>query len=158
MQRITPFLWFDNQAEEAVRFYCSIFPNSHATGISLYPEDTPGPAGSVMVIPFVLDGVEFLALNGGPIFKFTPAISMVVTCKTQEEVDELWDKLTSDGGEPGQCCWLTDKYGLSWQIVPDVIGKYMTDPNPVKSKNVMAVVMQMTKPDIAAITAAYEKE
>ncbi len=156
MQKITTFLWYDNQALEAAEFYVSIFPNSKINLEARFPEGSPGEAGSVMVVPFVLDGVEFLAMNGGPMFKFTPAISLAVQVKSQDELDDIWDKLTADGGEPGYCGWLTDKYGLSWQVVPDIIGECMTDSNPAKSKAAMDAVMQMRKLDIAAIKAAFD--
>jgi predicted 3-demethylubiquinone-9 3-methyltransferase (glyoxalase superfamily) len=134
MQKITPFLWFDKQAEEAARFYTSIFKNSKVGAISRYGENTPGPAGSVMTVNFDLEGQEFVALNGGPIFKFNEAISFIVNCETQGEVDEFWEKLSA-GGEKGQCGWLKDKFGVSWQIVPIILDKLMSDPDPVKATN-----------------------
>lgn len=154
MQKITPFLWFDNQAEEAMNFYMSIFKNSKVGRVSRYDDGGPGPKGSVMVASFELDGQAFMALNGGPHFKFTEAISLLVNCATQEEVDRLWEKL-SVGGAPGQCGWLKDKYGLSWQIVPTVLGELMSGPDPVKSGRVMQAMMQMTKFDIKALQTAY---
>jgi predicted 3-demethylubiquinone-9 3-methyltransferase (glyoxalase superfamily) len=157
MQKITPFLWFNDKAEEAVNFYTSIFKNSKAVGISRYGDAGPGPKGSVMVAKFQIEGQEFIALNGGPQFTFSPAISFVVNCKTQEEVDELWEKLSA-GGQKSQCGWLTDKYGLSWQIVPTILGELMQDKDPEKSNRVMKAMLQMTKLDIAALRRAYEQE
>jgi len=155
MQKITPFLWFDDKAEEAVDFYTSIFKNSKTISISRYGDAGPGPKGAVMVAKFQIEGQEFMALNGGPTFTFSPAISFVVNCKTQEEVDELWEKL-SEGGAKSQCGWLTDKFGLSWQIVPTVLGELMQDKDPVKTNRVMAALMQMTKLDIEGLRKAYE--
>jgi predicted 3-demethylubiquinone-9 3-methyltransferase (glyoxalase superfamily) len=134
-QKITPFLWFDNQAEEAVNFYISIFANSKILQIARYGDAGPGPAGSVMTLSFQLEGQKFVALNGGPVFHFTPAISFVVDCKTKEEVDRLWDALTADGGKPGQCAWLKDRYGISWQIVPTRLVELLTDPDPEKAQS-----------------------
>jgi predicted 3-demethylubiquinone-9 3-methyltransferase (glyoxalase superfamily) len=157
MQKVTPFLWFDNQAEEAMNFYVSLFKNSKVLSVSRYGEGGPGPGGTVMTATFQLDGQEFMALNGGPYFKFTEAISLFVNCETQEEVDELWEKL-SDGGEISQCGWLKDKYGLSWQIVPTALGQMLGDKDPQKSQNVMRAMLQMTKIDIAALRRAYEHQ
>ena len=154
MQKITPFLWFDNQAEEAVNFYTSIFKNSKILNVARYGEVGPGPKSSVMTVAFQLDGQEFIALNGGPDFKFTEAISFVVSCKTQEEVDDLWERL-SEGGEKIQCGWLKDKYGLSWQIVPTILGEMMSDPDPAKSQRVMETMLQMKKIDIEGLKKAY---
>jgi predicted 3-demethylubiquinone-9 3-methyltransferase (glyoxalase superfamily) len=154
MQKITPFLWFDNQAEEAMNFYVSIFKNSKITSVSRYPEGAPGPAGQVMTATFQLEGQEFIALNGGPDHQFTDAISFYVDCKNQEEVDELWSKLT-EGGEEGPCGWLKDKFGLSWQIIPSVLGELLTDPDPVKAQSVMQAMLQMKKIDIKALQQAY---
>jgi predicted 3-demethylubiquinone-9 3-methyltransferase (glyoxalase superfamily) len=154
MDRISPFLWFENQAEEAANFYVSVFKNSRIKQVSRYPEGGPGPAGAAMVVSFDLDGRSFLALNGGPMFKFTEAISLVVNCDTQEEIDYYWEKLSA-GGKEGQCGWLKDKYGLSWQVVPSVIGKLMSDPE--KGKRVMAAVMKMVKLDIAAMERAANR-
>jgi predicted 3-demethylubiquinone-9 3-methyltransferase (glyoxalase superfamily) len=156
MQKITPFLWFDDKAEEAMNFYVSIFKNSKRGRISRYGEAGPGPKGTVMVATFQLEGQDFIALNGGPHFKFTEAISLVVNCETQDEVDAFWDKL-SEGGEKGQCGWLKDKYGLSWQIVPTVLGELMSGPDPEKSKRVMQAMLQMTKIDIKGLKQAYEQ-
>ena len=155
MQRITPFLWFDNNAEEAVNFYTSIFKNSKAGQISRYGEHGPGPKGTVMVANFELDGQPFMALNGGPQFQFTEAISFVVNCETQEEIDYYWEKLSAGGGKV-QCGWLKDKFGVSWQVVPTVLGKYMSDKDPAKSGRVMAAIMQMTKIEIDKLRKAYE--
>ena len=153
-QKITTFLWFDDNAEEAVNHYTSIFKNSQVLEVSRFGEAGPGPNGSVMTIRFRLDGVEFIALNGGPLFKFTEAISLAVTCETQAEVDELWDKLSA-GGEEVQCGWLKDKFGLSWQIVPAVLPKLLSDPDPEKSKRVTQVLFQMKKIDIARLKQAH---
>ena len=156
MQKITPFLWFENQAEEAMNFYVSIFKNSKRGRISRYGEAGPGPKGTVMVATFQLEGQEFIALNGGPHFKFTEAISLVVSCETQDEVDAFWEKL-SEGGAKGQCGWLKDKYGLSWQIVPTVLGELMSGPDPEKSKKVMTAMLQMKKLDISGLKRAYDQ-
>jgi len=147
MQKITPFLWFDSQAEEAANFYTSIFKNSKLGTVSRYGEAGPGPNGTVMLVTFQLEGEEFIALNGGPLFKFTEAISLSVNCQTQEEVDELWEKLSA-GGEKGRCGWLKDKYGLSWQINPTVLGEMLNDKDPGKSNRVMRAMLQMDKIDI----------
>jgi predicted 3-demethylubiquinone-9 3-methyltransferase (glyoxalase superfamily) len=155
MQKITPFLWFDNNAEEAANFYVSVFKNSKIGGVSRYEEAGPGPVGTVMVATFQLDGQEFVALNGGPRFKFTEAISFVVNCETQEEVDEFWDRL-SEGGEKSRCGWLKDRYGLSWQIVPTVLGELMQDKDPEKSNRVMKAMLQMDKIDIERLKQAYD--
>ena len=155
MPKITPFLWFDNQAEEAANFYVSIFQHSKIVNVSRYGEAGPGPKGSAMTVVFQLDGQEFIALNGGPHFRFTEAISFAVDCKTQQEVDEYWEKLSA-GGKPGQCGWLKDKYGLSWQIVPSILGQLLGDKDPQKSKQAMEAMLKMTKLDIAALQRAYE--
>jgi predicted 3-demethylubiquinone-9 3-methyltransferase (glyoxalase superfamily) len=154
MQKITPCLWFDDQAEEAVRFYTSIFKNSRIGEVSYYGEGAPRPKGSVLIVRFQLDGQEFLALNGGPQFKFTEAVSFVVNCETQEEVDRMWDKL-SEGGEKVQCGWLKDRYGMSWQIVPTVLAKMMSDPDPARADRVLQAVMRMKKLDIKELEKAY---
>jgi predicted 3-demethylubiquinone-9 3-methyltransferase (glyoxalase superfamily) len=154
MQKISPFLWFDNQAEEAAKFYASIFRNSRIGRIARYGDAGPGPKGSVMTVEFQLDGQDFVALNGGPEFKFTEAISLSVLCRTQDEIDEFWKKLTQ-GGEEVQCGWLKDKYGLSWQIVPEVLPKMMSDPDPQKTNRVMEAVLKMKKFDIATLENAY---
>jgi len=156
MQKITPFLWFDNQAEEAINLYVSVFKNSKILSVSRYGEAGPGPAGTLMTATFQLEGQEFMALNGGPDHKFTEAISLFVDCKTQEEVDELWEKL-SEGGEQGPCGWLKDRFGLSWQIVPSILGELLGNPDPVKSQRVMQAMLQMSKIDIAGLKRAYEQ-
>lgn len=153
MQRITPYLWFNDQAEEAMNYYTSIFPNSKIDSISRYGEGGPGPAGQVMSATFTLDGQEFIALNGGPMFKFTEAISFFVNCETQEEVDELWEKLSS-GGETQMCGWLKDKFGLSWQIIPAALGQLLGDKDPAKAGRVMQAMLQMQKIDIAKLKQA----
>jgi predicted 3-demethylubiquinone-9 3-methyltransferase (glyoxalase superfamily) len=155
MQKITPFLWFDNQAEEAMTFYVSIFKNSKIVSVSRYGDAGPGPKGSVMTATFQLDGQEFIALNGGPHFKFTEAISLFVKCHTQQEVDDFWEKL-SQGGQKSQCGWLKDRFGLSWQIVPTILGELLGDKDREKSKRVMQAMLQMTKIDIAGLKRASE--
>lgn len=157
MQKIRPFLWFDNQAEEAMNFYVSIFKNSKVGTVSRYGDAGPGPKGSVMSATFQLEGQEFMALNGGPLFHFTEAISFFVDCKTQEEVDELWGKLTA-GGQPSRCGWLKDKFGLSWQIIPSALMEMLQDKDPAKSKRVMQAMLQMSKIDIAGLKRAYEDD
>jgi predicted 3-demethylubiquinone-9 3-methyltransferase (glyoxalase superfamily) len=154
VQKITPFLWFDHQAEEAAAFYTSVFPNSKITAVTRYGESGPGPAGSVMTVAFELDGQPFTALNGGPYFKFTEAVSFVVHCETQQEVDEFWAKLSA-GGQEVQCGWLKDKYGLSWQIVPTVLIEMMKDQNSARKGRVVKAFMQMKKLEIAGLEAAY---
>ena len=160
MQKITPCLWFDNQAEEAVNFYVLIFKNSKIGNITRYGEagaEVSGrPKGSVMTVTFEVDGQEFVALNGGPHFKFSEAISLMVKCETQEEIDEMWEKL-SQGGETGQCGWLKDTYGLSWQIVSPVWDEMLRDKDIKKSERVMKAILQMTKPDIKTLKQAYEQ-
>jgi predicted 3-demethylubiquinone-9 3-methyltransferase (glyoxalase superfamily) len=155
MQKITPFLWFNDNAEEAMKFYVSVFKNSKIGRVARYGDAGPGPKGTVMTASFQLEGQEFVALNGGPKFKFTEAISFVVNCKTQKEVDELWKKL-SEGGEKGRCGWLKDKFGLSWQIVPTALGKMVSDADPARSQRVMKAMLQMDKLDIAGLKKAYE--
>jgi predicted 3-demethylubiquinone-9 3-methyltransferase (glyoxalase superfamily) len=155
MQKITPFLWFDTQAEEAAKFYASIFPNSKILNVARYGEAGPGPNGSVMTVEFELDGQRVIALNGGPQFKFTEAISLSVACKTQKEVDHYWSRLLQ-GGEEGPCGWLKDKYGLSWQVNPTILGEMLSDPDPKKSKRVMEAMLKMRKIDIAGLKRAYE--
>jgi predicted 3-demethylubiquinone-9 3-methyltransferase (glyoxalase superfamily) len=158
MRKITPFLWFDDNAEEAAKFYVSIFKNSKITGVSRYGESAAKasgrPKGSVMTVDFELEGQPFVALNGGPVFSFTPAISLAVGCDTQKEIDELWEKLT-DGGEEVECGWLKDKYGLSWQIVPAAIGEMISDRDPARSDRVMRAVVQMKKIDLESLKKAY---
>jgi predicted 3-demethylubiquinone-9 3-methyltransferase (glyoxalase superfamily) len=159
MQKITPCLWFDDNAEEAVNFYISLFKNSKITNIAHYGEAGAAasgrPSGSVMTIMFELDGQEFMALNGGPHFKFSPAISLMVNCQTSDEVDELWDKLSA-GGMKQQCGWLTDKFGVSWQIVPTGLGDMLEDDDPEKSERVMKAMLQMEKIDLAPLEQAYK--
>jgi len=156
MQKITPFLWFDGQAEEAARFYASIFKKSKVGRISRYGDVGPGPKGSVMTVEFKLEGQDFIALNGGPTYRFTPAISLFVDCKTQKEVDELWKKLSA-GGKEVQCGWLEDKYGLSWQIVPNVLMRLIQDKDAKKSQRVMQAMMQMKKLDIDGLKRAAQQ-
>jgi predicted 3-demethylubiquinone-9 3-methyltransferase (glyoxalase superfamily) len=157
MQKITPFLWFDDKAEEAMNFYVSIFRNSKVLTVTRYGEAGPGPKGTVMTAVFQLDGQEFVALNAGPRFKFTEAISFVVNCETQEEVDEFWEKL-SEGGEKSRCGWLKDKYGLSWQVVPTVLGELFQSKDAEKSERVMKAMLQMDKIDIKTLKQAYEQQ
>jgi len=161
MQKITPCLWFDNQAEEAVNFYVSIFKKSKIMDIARYGEAgakvSGKPEGTVMTVTFLLEGQEFMALNGGPEFKFTEAVSFIVNCKTQKEVDEYWKKL-SEGGEEGPCGWLKDRYGVSWQIVPIVLGEMLQDKDTRKSEKVMKAMLQMKKLDIKALKQAYEQQ
>ncbi len=154
MHKITPFLWFDTQAEEAMNFYVSLFKNSKIINVSRYGEGAPVPAGTVMSATFELDGQEIRALNGGPQFKFNEAISFFVDCETQTEVDELWEKLC-EGGEPGPCGWLKDKFGLSWQIVPKALGELLGDPDPEKSRRVMEAMLKMSKIDVPTLKQAY---
>src|SRR5579864_3622732 len=156
MQKITPFLWFDDTAEEAANFYVSLFKNSKIDAVSRYGDAGPGPKGKAMVVGFTLNGQQFSALNGGPMFKFTEAISFMVNCETQQEVDELWEKL-SEGGEKGRCGWLKDKFGISWQIIPSVLGKLMRDKDPEKSKRVRQAMLQMGKIEIEGLKRAYEQ-
>jgi predicted 3-demethylubiquinone-9 3-methyltransferase (glyoxalase superfamily) len=153
MQKITPFLWFDGNAEEAANFYISIFKNSKMGKISRYGDAGPGPKGSAMSVTFQIEGQEFYALNGGPQFKFTPAISFFVNCETQQEVDELWDKLSA-GGRTDRCGWLQDKFGLSWQIIPTVLGQLLGDKDPQRAKRAMQAMLQMTKIDIHKLQQA----
>jgi predicted 3-demethylubiquinone-9 3-methyltransferase (glyoxalase superfamily) len=155
MQKITPFLWFDNQAEQAVHFYASVFRNAKVGKVARYGEAGPGPAGSVMVATFEIEGLAFTALNGGPNFKFTPAVSFVIDCKSQAEVDYFWEKL-AEGGRTDQCGWLQDRFGLSWQVTPTVLIEMLNDPDPAKSQRVMAAMMQMTKIEIPKLHEAYE--
>jgi predicted 3-demethylubiquinone-9 3-methyltransferase (glyoxalase superfamily) len=154
VQKITPFLWFDGQAEEAMNFYVSIFKNSRIMGVARYGEAGPGPKGTVMTAKFELDGQEFVALNGGPQFTFTEAISFVVNCETQQEVDEMWEKL-SEGGQKSRCGWLKDRYGLSWQVVPTALVEMVQDKDPKKASRVMQAMLQMDKIDIETLRRAY---
>jgi predicted 3-demethylubiquinone-9 3-methyltransferase (glyoxalase superfamily) len=162
MQKITPFLWFDDQAEEAARFYTSIFKNSKVGKITRYGESAEKaagrPAGSVMTVEFELEGQKFTALNGGPVFKFNESISFVVNCDTQEEVDSFWEKLSADGGQESQCGWLRDKFGLSWQVVPTVLIEMLQDKDSEKSERVMKAMLQMQKIDIKTLKEAYERK
>jgi len=158
MQKISPFLWFDTQAEEAATFYVSIFKNSKILKVSRYEEAGPGPAGTVMVVNFQLEGQEFIALNGGPLFKFTEAISFAINCQTQEEVDYFWNKLTAHGGQESQCGWLKGQYGLSWQVVPTILHELLGDTDQKKAQRVMQAMLQMKKIDIPALKRAYAQE
>jgi predicted 3-demethylubiquinone-9 3-methyltransferase (glyoxalase superfamily) len=155
MQKITPFLWFDANAEEAVNYYTSIFPNSSIEHVERYGKDTPGTEGSVMVIAFTLNGQAFNALNGGPVYQLTPAISFVVNCEDQAEVDHYWDHLLA-GGKADQCGWLTDKFGVTWQIVPKALGELLGDPDPQKAYRAMQAMLKMVKLDIAELRKAFE--
>lgn len=156
IQKITPFLWFDQQAEEAARFYTSIFPNSKILKVVRHGEAGPGPAGSVMVVEFELEGQKFAALNGGPHFKFTEAVSFVVNCETQKEVDHYWTELSA-GGKEIECGWLKDKYGLAWQVVPTLLLKLLGDPDPAKSQRVMKAMLNMKKFDTHQLQEAYDR-
>lgn len=155
MQKITPFLWFDNNAEAAIAFYTSIFPRAKVGDVTRYGEGGPGPAGQMMTATFELDGQQFMALNGGPQFAFTEAISFFVNCETQDEVDSYWERLT-DGGEESQCGWLKDRFGLSWQIIPTALGELLGDPDPEKAGRVVQAMLQMHKIDIATLQRAYD--
>jgi predicted 3-demethylubiquinone-9 3-methyltransferase (glyoxalase superfamily) len=155
IQKITPFLWFDHQAEEAAGFYVSIFPNSRIVKVGRYGEGSPGPPGSVMTVEFQLEGQSFVALNGGPHFKFTEAISFVVNCQTQDEVDTYWEKLSA-GGSDFQCGWLKDKFGLSWQVVPTALSELLRDPDREKSQRVMKALLTMKKLDVGALQQAFD--
>jgi predicted 3-demethylubiquinone-9 3-methyltransferase (glyoxalase superfamily) len=154
-QKITTYLWFDREAEEAANLYTSIFKNSKILNVARYGDAGPGPKGTAMTVNFQLDGQEFIALNGGPMYKFTEAISLLVDCETQEEVDRLWNKLTADGGEESMCGWLKDKFGLSWQIIPSALFRLMSDPDPEKSKRVMEAMLQMKKIDVPTLERAH---
>jgi predicted 3-demethylubiquinone-9 3-methyltransferase (glyoxalase superfamily) len=157
MQKITPFLWFDGKAEEAANYYVSIFKNSKLGRVSRYGEGAPAPKGTVMSVTFELEGQQFMALNGGPLFQFTPAISFYVDCRSQQEVDELWEKLSA-GGEKSRCGWLKDKFGVSWQIIPTELGQYLSDKDPARAKRVMQAMLQMDKIDIQGLKRAYEQQ
>jgi predicted 3-demethylubiquinone-9 3-methyltransferase (glyoxalase superfamily) len=158
MQKISPFLWFDSQAEEAANFYVSVFENSRIINVSRYAEGGPAPAGSAMSVTFELEGLEFQALNAGPQFTFTEAISFFVQAETQDEIDRLWDVLTRDGGEPSRCGWLKDRFGLSWQIIPPILGQLLSDPDPARAGRAMQAMMAMGKIDIAGLEAAAGSE
>jgi predicted 3-demethylubiquinone-9 3-methyltransferase (glyoxalase superfamily) len=155
MQKITPFLWFDDKAEEAANFYVSLFKNSKVVNIARYSDAGPGPKGTVMSVTFLLEGQEFIALNGRPMFTFSPAISFFVNCQTQQEVDDLWEKLSA-GGEKSRCGWLKDKFGVSWQIIPTILGEMLNDKNPAKARPVMQAMLQMDKIDISKLKQAYD--
>jgi predicted 3-demethylubiquinone-9 3-methyltransferase (glyoxalase superfamily) len=155
MQKIVPFLWFDGKAEEAAQFYTAVFPDARITDVTRYGDGGPGPKGGVMSATFELQGQTFSALNGGPMFQFSPAISFLVDCATQEEVDRYW-RMLSEGGQIRQCGWLTDKFGITWQIVPSILPKMLRDPDPAKSKRVMQTMMKMVKLDIAPLQQAYD--
>lgn len=155
MQKPIPFLWFNNQAEEAANLYVSVIKNSRIQNISRYGEGGPQPAGTAMIVSFELNGQQVMAMNGGPEYKFTEAFSFFINCDSQDEVDELWEKL-SEGGEKGPCGWLKDKFGLSWQIVPTILGELMGGPDPARSQRVMQALLQMSKLDIAGLKRAYE--
>jgi predicted 3-demethylubiquinone-9 3-methyltransferase (glyoxalase superfamily) len=155
MQNITPFLWFDGNLEEAVNFYTAIFKNSLIKNISRYGEGAPVPAGSIMSATFQLDGVEFMAINGGPSFNFTQAISFFVKCETQEQIDDLWEKFSADG-EVQKCGWIKDRFGISWQIVPPILGNFLQDKDPTKAKRVLDAMLKMDKIIIKELIAAYE--
>jgi predicted 3-demethylubiquinone-9 3-methyltransferase (glyoxalase superfamily) len=154
-QKITTYLWFDDNAEEAMSFYVSLFPDSRITSLTRYGDAGPGPKGTVMAGTFQLAGQEFMALNGGPHFTFTEAISLFVDCGSQEEVDRLWERLTADGGEPSQCGWLKDRFGLSWQIIPTVLLRMLSDEDPERSKRVTEAMLQMSRIDIDGLERAY---
>ncbi|GGA81494.1 VOC family protein [Puia dinghuensis] len=156
MQKIIPFLWFDNQAEEAANYYVSIFKNSKINHVSRYGDAGPGPKGTAMVVTFTLEGQDFTALNGGPLFHFTEAISLYVNCETQEEVDTLWNKLIAGGGNESQCGWLKDKYGLSWQIIPTTLQRLLSDKDPVKAGRAMKAMLKMQKINIQALQDAFD--
>lgn len=157
MPKVTPFLWFNDQAEEAAKFYVSIFKNSRITGINRYGESGPGPAGSVMTVSFVLEGQEFVALNGGPHYTFSPAISFVVNCEGQDEVDHYWYRLSA-GGRAQPCGWLQDRYGVSWQIVPTILPALLSDPDARRAQRVMQAMLQMSKIDVRALQRAAEQD
>jgi predicted 3-demethylubiquinone-9 3-methyltransferase (glyoxalase superfamily) len=155
-QKITTYLWFDDNAQEAMNFYTSIFKNSRIVEVARYGDAGPGPAGSVMSGVFELEGQRFMALNGGPQFRFNEAISLFVDCDGQQEVDDLWDKLISGGGEPSMCGWLKDRFGLSWQIIPSALMEMLSDRDPAKSQRVMQAMLQMRKIEVAKLREAYD--
>ena len=155
MPKISPFLWFDKEAEEAAKFYVSVFPNSKLGEVQRYPEGAPGPAGTAMTVAFELNGESFTALNGGPVFQFNEAISFVIDCADQAEVDYFWDKLTADGGQPVQCGWLKDRFGLAWQVVPKALREPTGGPDAAGRQRAFDAMMQMVKLDVAKLKAAY---
>ena len=155
MPKITPNLWFDSDAEEAAEFYCSVFPNSKITNVSHYPENSPGEAGTAMTVEFELDGTSFVGINGGPEFKFDEAVSFEINCKDQEEVDFYWEKLT-DGGRESQCGWLKDRYGLSWQVVPEGMAEVFNDDDPSRAARAMEAMLKMGKLDVEALRKAAD--
>ena len=156
MQKITPFLWFDDQAEEAINFYLSVFKNSKIINESRQGGEGPGKPGKLFTATFQLEGQQFMALNAGPMYKFTPAISLFVDCVNQAEVDQLWSRLLEGGGEESRCGWLTDRFGLSWQIIPQAMSRYLGDPDPVRAGRAMQAMMQMVKIDVAALEKAWQ--
>ena len=155
-QKITPSLWFDMNAEEAANFYVDLFDDARILDVTRYPEGTPGPAGEVMTVEWELNGQKFVGINGGPQFQFSEAVSFMISCKDQDEVDYYWDRLTADGGEEGQCGWLTDRFGLAWQVVPEGMDEVFNDPDPAKAERSMAAMMKMKKLDVAELRAAAE--
>lgn len=157
-QKITPFLWFDEEAEQAANFYTSIFEDSKIVDVTRYGDAGPREKGSVLTVSFELEGQRFVGLNGGPNYKFTPAISFYISCKTQKEVDYFWKRLLAGGGEPNACGWLTDKFGISWQVIPDALIEYLQDEDPVKAQRVMKAMMEMVKIDVKKIQKAYDEE
>src|SRR5215467_5791051 len=157
MQKITPFLWFDNNTDEAIKFYTSVFKSSKVVNASYYGEAGPGPKGTIMTATIELEGQQFMLLNGGPIFKFTEAISLFISCKDQKEVDYYWNKLIEGGGKPSQCGWLKDKFGLSWQIIPKSLGEMLGDKDPKKANNVMRAMLKMSKIEVRKLEEAYQQ-
>ena len=155
-QKITPNLWFDMNAEEAANFYVDLFDDGRILNVARYPEGSPGPAGEVMTVEWELNGQKFVGINGGPQFQFSEAVSFMISCKDQEEVDYYWDRLTADGGKEGQCGWLSDRFGLAWQVVPEGMDEVFSDPDPTKAERSMAAMMKMKKLDIAELRAAAE--
>ena len=155
-QKITPNLWFDMNAEEAANFYVDLFDDGRILNVARYPEGSPGPAGEVMTVEWELNGQKFVGINGGPQFQFSEAVSFMISCKDQEEVDYYWDRLTADGGKEGQCGWLSDRFGLAWQVVPDGMDEVFNDPDPAKAERSMTAMMKMKKLDIAELRAAAE--
>jgi predicted 3-demethylubiquinone-9 3-methyltransferase (glyoxalase superfamily) len=155
-QKITPSLWFDMNAEEAANFYVDLFDDARILDVTRYPEGTPGPAGEVMTVEWELNGQKFVGINGGPQFQFSEAVSFMISCKDQDEVDYFWDRLTADGGKEGQCGWLTDRFGLAWQVVPEGMDEVFNDPDPAKAERSMAAMLKMKKLDIAELRAAAE--